>query len=88
MALEDLIGYQSQNRSLIEIWEGEIEGSGDKPGCEPPTKVCIITGSRPEVLTKNLGSSLGSRISWSDLNYLNSIGKSLLNSMSSQFILC
>ena len=39
MALEDLIGYQSQNRSLIEIWESEIEGSGDKPGCEPPTKV-------------------------------------------------
>ena len=46
MALEDLIGYQSQNRSLIEIWEGEIEGSGDKPGCEPPTKVCMhkLTG--------------------------------------------
>ena len=42
MALEDLIGYQSHNRSLIEIWEGEIEGSGDKPGCEPPTKVCSI----------------------------------------------
>ena len=39
MTLEDLIGYQSQNRSLIEIWESEIEGSGDKPGCEPPTKV-------------------------------------------------
>ena len=47
MALEDLIGYQSQNRSLIEIWESEIEGSGDKPGCEPPTKVlrlCNIAG--------------------------------------------
>ena len=75
MTLEDLIGYQSQNRSLIEIWESEIEGSGDKPGCEPPTKVRYfdrkLTGSD---IRKFLVSSMGSGFPWSYLDNLDSIG--------------